>query len=162
MSLQGPVLLDANHLTDVFDCGKPALNEWLVRRGLANQLSGASRTWVVIDNETAHVVAYYASATASIIRAAAPKRLARNQPEDIPAILLGRLAVDRRFGGQGLAAALLKHFVLKALEVASIVGARLLLVHAQDEEACDFYVHYDFEPSRLDELTLMRAISDLT
>ena len=75
--------------------------------------------------------------------------------------MLGRLAVDREFAARGLGAALLKHFVLKALEVAEVVGARLLLVHAQDEQARRFYLHHDFEPSPIDELTLMRVIADL-
>lgn len=160
MTLHGPVLLDPSHHTDDFDCGKPELDDWLQRRGLANQRSGASRTWVVIDDDD-RVVAYYASATACIARAAATRRAARNQPEDMPAILLGRLAVDHRHRGHGLAGALLKHFLLKAIEIAAIVGARVVLVHAKDEEAKAFYLHHDFEPSPLDDLSLMRPIADL-
>lgn len=161
MTLRGPILLDPSHTTDGFDCGKPNLDEWLRRRGLAKQRSGASRTWVVVDDED-RVVAYYASATASITRTSATKRAARNQPEDIPAVLLARLAVDHRYRRQGLASALLKHFLLKALEVAAIVGARIVLVHAKDDEARAFYLHHDFEPSPLDDLTLMRPLADLT
>ena len=160
MTLRGPILLDPSHITEGFDSGKPSLDEWLRRRGTANQRSGASRTWVVIDEED-RVVGYYASATASIARAVATKRAARNQPEDIPAVLLARLAADQHYQGRGLASALLKHFLLKALEVAAIVGARVVLVHAQDDEAKAFYLHHDFEPSPLDDLTLMRPIADL-
>lgn len=161
MTLSGPVLLDTRHPTEDFDCGKPTLNDWLVHHGVANQKSGASRTWVVIDESTGLVVAYYASATASIARGAATKRAARNQPNDVPAVLLARLAVDRRYHGQGLAAALLKHFLLKAVEVAAVVGARVVLVHAKDQDAKEFYLHHDFEPSPIDDLTLMRSIVDL-
>ena len=161
MSLRGPELLGGQHVLEGFDCGAPALNDWLRRRALANQRSGATRTWVVSDDDAERVVGYYASATASILRAAATKRGGRNQPEDVPAILLARLAVDRDFVGRGLWAALLKHFVLKALEVAAIVGARVLLVHAQDDQARNFYLHHDFEPSPIDDLTLMRVIADL-
>lgn len=160
MTLRGPILLDPSHVIESIDCGKPSLDDWLRRRGLANQSSGASRTWVVVDDDD-RVVCYYASATASIARGAATKRAARNQPEDIPAILLARLAVDQRFRGQGLAGALLKHFLLKAMEVAAIVGARIVLVHAKDDEARAFYLHHDFEPSPLDDLTLMRPLADL-
>lgn len=95
------------------------------------------------------------------MRSAVTTRAARNQPEDVPAVLLARLAVDRDFTGRGLGSALLKHFVVKALEVADVVGARLLLVHAQDDEARRFYLHHDFEPSPIDDLTLMRVIADL-
>jgi GNAT superfamily N-acetyltransferase len=161
VTLRGPELLGPDHFIGSFDCGKAALNDWLVRRALANQNSGASRTWVAVDDPGNRVVAYYASATASVLRSAVTGRAARNQPEDIPAILLARLAVDLEYAGQGLGAALLKHFALKAMEVAAVVGARLLLVHAQDEEARQFYLHYGFEPSPIDELTLMCVITDI-
>lgn len=161
MSLRGPELLGPGHMVGGFDCGKVPLNDWLARRALANQRSGATRTWVVAEEPANRVVGYYASATASILRSTATKRAARNQPEDIPAILLARLAVDVRFAGQGLGAALLKHFVLKAIEVAGVVGARVLLVHAQDDEGRRFYVRHDFEASPFDELTLMRVITDI-
>jgi Predicted acetyltransferase len=155
-----PEQLAPHHVLEGFDCGKAPLNHWLLRRAIANQHSGASRTWVVTEAGD-RVVAYYASATASIIRAAATRRAARNEPEDIPAVLLARMAVDVEHHGQGLGAALLKHFVLKALEVAGLVGVRVLLVHAQDEEAKSFYLHYDFEPSPVDDLTLMRVVQDI-
>lgn len=163
MTLSGPVLLDPSHRTEDFDCGKRTLNDWLVHRGVANQKSGASRTWVVIDEESGGgVVAYYASSTASIARGSTTKRAARNQPDDVPAVLLARLAVDRRYHGNGLASALLKHFLLKAVEVAAVVGARVVLVHAKDQDAKEFYLHHDFEPSPVDDMTLMRAIVDLS
>jgi GNAT superfamily N-acetyltransferase len=161
VSFRGPELLGSDHVVQGFDCGRAELSDWLVRRALPNQRSGASRTWVVIDEAVGRVVAYYASATASIIRSAATRRAGRNQPDDIPAILLARLAVDRGYAGRGLGVALLKHFVLKALEVSAIVGARVLLVHAKDDEARQFYLRHDFEPSPIDELTLMRVISDI-
>lgn len=160
MTFRGPELLGPDHILEAFDCGKPTLDDWLFRRALANQESGASRTWVVVDDSD-RVAAYYASATASILREAVTKTASRNQPDFVPAVLLARLAVDRQHQQQGLAAALMKHFILKALEVASVVGARILLVHAEDEEARDFYLRYEFEPSPIDDLTLMRVIKDL-
>lgn len=160
MTYGGPEPLGPHHFLGGFDCGKAPLNHWLLRRALANQHSGASRAWVVTE-EADRVVAYYASATASVIRAAATKRAARNQPEDIPAVLLARMAVDVTHRGRGLGAALLQHFVRKALDVADLVGVRILLVHAQDEEAKAFYQHHDFEPSPLDDLTLMRVIQGI-
>ena len=161
MSLRGPEILGPEHVVAGFDCGKAPLNEWLARRALANQQSGASRTWVVVEEASSRVVAYYASAVASLLRSAATKRASRNQPEDVPAMLLARLAVDRHYAGQGLGGALLRHFVLKAMEVSAVVGARVILVHAQDDEAREFYLHHDFEPSPIDNLTLMLVITDI-
>jgi GNAT superfamily N-acetyltransferase len=161
VSFRGPELLGPDHVVAGFDCGKTPLNDWLIRRGLPNLRSGASRTWVATDEAAGRVIGYYSSATAAIIRSDATKRAGRNQPEDIPGILLARLAVDRDYAGQGLGSALLKRFVLKAQEVSAIVGARVLLVHAQDDEARQFYLRYAFEPSPIDDLTLMRVITDI-
>ena len=158
MAYAGPELLAGDHLLEGFDCGKPALNEWLIHRALHNQASGTSRTWVVIESGSHEVVAFYASATASILRSSTPKNMRRNQPEEMPAILLARMAVDSRHTGRGLGAALLKHFMLKALEVAQSVGVRVLLIHAKDDEAKGFYAHYGFVESPLDPLTVMMLL----
>jgi predicted N-acetyltransferase YhbS len=157
---RGPELLGPDHVIDEFDCGAEALNDWLTRRARSNQGRGASRTWVVTDAD--QVVGYYASSTAVVLRSEATKRAARNQPDPVPALLLGRLAVDRKHQGRGLAAALLKHFLLKSLEVAEVTGVRVLLVHAKDEQAAAFYRHFEFEPSPVDDLTLMLLVQDLT
>ncbi len=156
----GPELLTPDHALDQFDCGAETLNWWLAHRALRNQAEGASRTWVVtVDGQ---VVAYYASSTAVVHRAEATKRAARNQPEPVPAVLLGRLAVSSAHQGHGLGAALLKHFILKSLEVAQITAVRLLLVHAKDANAANFYARYGFEPSPVDALTMMLLVKDIT
>lgn len=158
-ALRGPVPLDADHVLADFHCGDDALDVWLAARALRNQADGSSRTWVVLDGR--RVAAYYASSTAVLLRASAPGRVARNQPDPLPALLLGRLAVDAGYQGQGLGAALLKHFLLKSLEVAQLVGVRLLLVHAATPEAAAFYEHHGFERSPIDELTLLVLVTDL-
>lgn len=156
---QGPELLASSHDVDRFDCGNGSLNQWLQRRAPRNQREGSSRTWVVTDGT--RVVGFYASATAVVARTEATSRAARNQPNPLPAMLLGRLAVDRNHQGKGLAAALLKHFLLKAVEVAELTGLRLVLVHAKDPQAAGFYRRYGFEPSPIDDLTLMLLIKDI-
>jgi GNAT superfamily N-acetyltransferase len=157
----GPVILTGDHVLEEFDCGKPALDERLRNRALTNQSSGTTRTWVVVEQGSSDVIAYYASSTASILRASLPTRIRRNQPEQIPAILLARMAVDQRHKGRGLGAALLKHFMIKALEVAQSVGVRILLIHAKDDEAKTFYSHYGFVESSFDPLTLVMLLADL-
>jgi GNAT superfamily N-acetyltransferase len=86
--------------------------------------------------------------------------MGRNQPEEMPAILLARMGVDLRHQCQGLGAALLKHFLLKAIEVAQSVGVRALLIHAKDENATNFYQHYGFVESPLDPLVMMMLLAD--
>jgi GNAT superfamily N-acetyltransferase len=159
-TLVGPELLGDHHVIDPFDCGDTALNHPLANRARRNQTEGASRTWVVTVDE--RVVAYYASSTAVVLRGQATTRAARNQPDPLPALLLGRLAVDQTWQGHGLGQALLKHFILKALEVAQITGVRVLLVHAKTPDAAAFYRRHGFEPSPIDELTLMLLMKDVT
>jgi GNAT superfamily N-acetyltransferase len=157
----GPELLAGEHLLEGFDCGSGALNDWLVRRAFRNQSSGTSRTWVVVEVETGQVVAFYVSSTASILRSSAPKRIGRNQPDEMPAILLARMGVDSRHQGRGLGAALLKHFMLKAIEVAHSVGVRVLLIRAKDVNAKNFYEHCGFVESPLDPLVMLMLLTDL-
>lgn len=159
MSYAGPVLLEADHLVEAFDCGDDVLNDWLRSKARHNQREGSSRTWVVLDGR--RVVAFYASSTAVLMCSRATTRAARNQPEPLPAILLGRLAVDTAHQRRGLAAALLKHFVLKSLEVAELTGVRLLLVHAKNDTARRFYLRYGFTSSPVDDMTLMLLIKDV-
>ncbi len=157
--LVGPELLGDEHVVDAFDCGDETLSRWLTDRARRNQAGGASRTWVVSHHR--RVVAYYASSTAVVLRSAATKRAARNQPDPLPALLLGRLAVDREWQHHGLGAALLKHFIVKSLEVAQITGVRLLLVHAASPEAAAFYQRFGFEQSPVDDPTLMLLLKDV-
>ena len=158
MTYHGPELLTHAPQLQGFDCGRSALDDWLLRRALPNQSTGTSRTWVITSADEARVVAYYASATASVLRSTAPRAWTGNQPTELPALLLGRLAVDRRHTGRGLAAALLKHFMTKALEVSRAVGIRIVLVHAKDGGAVAFYARYGFVPSPVDPLTMMMLL----
>lgn len=153
-----PRLLAAADGLDKFDCGEPSLNNFLRDRALNNNSTGASRTFVTTMDD--QVVGYYALSTGSVERADAPKRMQRNQPPTVPVILLGRLAVDETHKGLGLGANLLRDAILRVVRTAENVGVRALLVHALHEEAQDFYMHYDFEPSPTDELHLFLLVSD--
>jgi GNAT superfamily N-acetyltransferase len=155
VSYEGPELLDTTHDLENFDSGNDALDIWLKIRAMSNHQSGTSRTWVVVADGGSSVVGYYASSTGSVLRELAPGAMRRNQPSEIPAVLLGRMAVDRRHQGRGIGAAMLKHLILKVGEISAIVGVRLILVHAKDEQAQQFYGHFGFTPSLVDPLTMM-------
>lgn len=160
MKWTGPVHLDQSHTVEGFDCGDDVLNRWLVSRALSNQHGGGSRTWVATD-DVGQVVAFYASSTAIVLHSEASGKYRRNQPDPIPALLLGRLAVDRKHAGGGLGKALVKHFLMKALEVAELVGVRVLLVHARTREAAHYYQQFGFEQSPFDDLMMMMLVKDL-
>jgi GNAT superfamily N-acetyltransferase len=153
-----PRPITAEDVVASFDCGEPSLNDWLRRRALANQASGASRCFVT--NRDGAVVGYYALATGSVQRSDASPRTARSMPEPVPVVLLGRLAVDRKEQSHGLGAHLLRDAIARTVQVAEIIGVRALLVHALNDRARDFYLRYDFEPSPTDPLHLMLLLKD--
>lgn len=155
-ALDLPRLLEAGDHAEDFDCGVEALNGWLKRRALVNHLSGASRTYVVTAGKK--IVGYYCLAAGSIQHEAAPGKIRRNMPEPIPAVVLGRLAVDKAFHKRGIGPALVLHALEQTQAVAKVVGIRALLVHAKDAEAADFYRHLGFAPSPLDKLVLMARV----
>ena len=153
MTLSAPQPIDANHDTSQFDCGHPSLDAWLARRALANELARASRTYVVCDGK--RVVGYYCLAMGSVEHEAANSALRRNMPDPIPAVVIGRLAVDRSYQGKQLGADLLADAVLRSIQAAQIVAARVMLCHAIDEQARDFHLKYSFVESGITPLTML-------
>jgi len=154
-----PEPLSSTHQLGDLDSGTPTLDDWLKRRALQNQASGASRTFVVGND--GKVVAYYALASSAVMAQAAPGRFRRNMPDPIPVVVLGRLAVARTYQRHGLGRALFRDAGMRVLQAADTIGIRGLLVHAISEEARDFYLRLGLSPSPLDPLILMVTISDL-
>ena len=160
MQLSSPEPLAASHRLDDFDCGETVLDDWLKRRALANQSSGASRTFVVTDQD-GRVCGYYAMATGAVSHQRATGSIRRNMPDPVPVMVLARLAVDRRTQGQHLGASLLRDAVNRTLAVSQNAGVRALLVHALNERAKQFYEHYGFQPSPTHPMTLMLRLSNV-
>ena len=158
MQTGAPEPLTASHRLDDFECGEPVLDEWLKRRALANQSSGASRTFVVTD-EGGRVCGYYAMAAGAVSHQLATSRVRRNMPDPVPVMVLARLAVDRRAQGNYLGASLLQDAVSRAVAVSQNVRVRALLVHALHERARQFYEHFGFQPSPTHPMTLMLRLS---
>ena len=154
-----PTVLTAEHHVADFNCGNGTLNDWLIKRTLKNQNNGASRTFVVCQKN--EVVGYYALASGSVERIASPKSIARNMPEPIPVIVLGRLAVSVQIQGKNLGTALLKDALLRTLSVAQNVGIRAVLVHAISEPAKRFYLNHGFQVSPIDTMTLMLPVRQI-
>jgi GNAT superfamily N-acetyltransferase len=152
--LAAPVLLTTSHRLEAFDCGEPSLNDWLKRRALANHINGASRTYVIADDD-GRVYGYYALAAGAVSHKEASNAVRRNMPDPIPVLVLGRLAVDVSCQGRQLGAALLKDAVQRTYAVAKQAGIRALLVHALGEHAKLFYESYGFQVSPSNALTLM-------
>ena len=158
LSLSAPQPLAAAHLLGDFECGEPALDEWLKRRALNNHLSGASRTFVVVDDEQ-RVRGFYALAAGAVVHQMATPSVRRNMPDPIPVMVLGRLAVDRRSQGIQLGAALLQDAVHRAIAVSQNTGVRALLVQALHEQAKAFYEHYESQELPKHPMTLMLRLN---
>jgi GNAT superfamily N-acetyltransferase len=157
--LQAPQPLTDQHALGDFDSGVPSLDEWLRRRALHNQLSGASRSFVLCDAGV--VVAYYALAASAVAPDAAPGRFRRNMPDPIPVVVLARLAIARSHQGRGLGRALFQDAAHRVMHAADSIGIRGLLVHAISEPARAFYLRLGLAPSPLDAMILMATIADL-
>jgi GNAT superfamily N-acetyltransferase len=154
MRFTAPQPLLPSHRCDGFSCSEPELDDWLMRRAYANQLSGASRTFVVVDAEQA-IVGYYALAAGAVSHQMATAAVRRNMPDPVPVMVLARLAVDQRAQGGKLGASLLQDAVKRCALVSQHAGIRALLVHAMHDRAKQFYEHYGFQASPVHPLTLL-------
>ena len=152
--------LDSSHLVKNFNCGVPALNNFLVRHALANQKANSASTYVGCEDKK--VIGYYSLTVGSVIHASAPNRITRGLAKHpVPVMLLARLAVDLQYQSQGVGKGLLKNALLRTLQAADIAGIRALLVHAKDEKAKFWYQSFDFEESISDPLHLFLLVKDI-
>jgi GNAT superfamily N-acetyltransferase len=151
-------LADIHELNDFF-CGITSLDDWLKRRARANQISGASRTYVVADGRK--VVGYCALASGAIAAADSVGRFRRNMPDPVPVVVLGRLAVDRSQQGRGLGRALFRDSALRVAQAADTIGIRGIVVHAISDQAKAFYLALGFDPSPAEPMTLMVTLADI-
>jgi GNAT superfamily N-acetyltransferase len=152
--------LRRNHGFEGFDCGKEPLNQFLVRNALQSQQSNASRTYVLVTENS--VIGYHTLVVGEVAYAHAPERLKKGLARHpIPIMLLARLAVTRDWQGRGMGPALLKDALLRTLQAADIAGIRAFAVHAKDDEARSFYEHFDFIAAPSDPMHLFVLIKDI-
>ena len=159
MALSAPEPITTNHQIGDFTSGVVSLDEWLKRRAIANQASGAARTFVVCEADK--VISYYALASGSVTVAGAPGRFRRNMPDPIPVVVLARLAVDRAYHGRGLGRALVRDAARRVVHAADAIGIRGIVVHAISDDAKAFYLALGFDPSPIEPMTLMITLADI-
>jgi GNAT superfamily N-acetyltransferase len=159
MTLTSPQPINEHHEIEAFDSGVPALDDWLKRRARANQASGASRTYLVCEEQ--RVAGYYSLASGAVAIETASGRLRRNMPDPVPVAVLGRLAIERSFQKHGLGRALVRDAAMRVVQAADLIGIRGILVHAISPEAKAFYLALGFEPSPLEPMTLMATLADI-
>jgi len=152
--------LTAQDHFDDFTCGRPELDLYLKRYALMNQQSGSAATYVL--KEGAAAVGYYSLAVGSVEHKSAPPRIVKGLAKHpIPVMLLARLAVASKFQRQGRGKILLKDALIRTTQAGDIAGIRALLVHAQDDEARNWYLAQGLYPSPTDPLHLFILLKDV-
>jgi GNAT superfamily N-acetyltransferase len=126
-----------------FDCGRESLNVWFKRHALNNHLSGASRVSVICLSEK--IIGYVSLSSGQIERAYLPKSRQRNQPDPLPVTLLGQLAVDKNYQGQGHARSLMLFALTTALKASEVIGSIGVITHPLDEQLRSLYAKWGFE-----------------
>jgi GNAT superfamily N-acetyltransferase len=142
-----------------FNSGEISLDNWLKRRARANQVSGASRTYVVCENS--RVVGYYALASGVLTLDSAPGRFRRSMPDPVPVAILARLALDHDWQGRGIGRALFRDAARRVSQAADVIGIRGIVVHAISEEVKNFYMALGFDPSPSESMTLMITLPEI-
>ena len=152
--------LQRHHLLESFDCGREALNRFLIRYALQNQQANASQTYLALT--AAEVVGYYTLVVGQVEYDGAPERLKKGLARHpVPIMLLARLAVAANWQGKGLGSGLLKDAMLRTIQAADIAGIRAFAVHAKDDEAKAFYERFDFVAAPSDPYHLFRLMKDV-
>ena len=146
-----------DHRRAAFSSGSPALDRYLREQAGQDMRRNVARVFVLCPDESTDVAGYYCLSAASLDYRELPPHLARRLPRYpvLPAVLLGRLAVDARYQGRGLGRLLLVDALRRSLRVGqSDIAAMAVVVDAMDEAAARFYERHEFvrlpdQPSRL-------------
>ena len=154
-------ILSKDHILEDFDSGEPSLDHWLKACSRINQSKGISQVFVV--HRANVVVGYYSLSMTLVKRDDAPLRQVKRLPKvpELPAALLGRLAVVTSEQGNGIGPAMLKDALLRVNDVSDAIGVCAVLVHALHDKAKGFYEHFGFEESPIQELQMTLSIKDL-
>lgn len=162
MRLSGPEPLADPHHLESFNCGKPSLDDWLIRHARQAQNSGSAKTFVVADRESANVVVGYFSLTVGQVDTLeVPERIRKGMGKyPIPVVILARLAVDGSYQGRGIGMGMLQDAIRRTLVIAEQAGIRAMLTHPIDEEAARFYARFGFIASPILEPQLLLLLKD--
>ena len=160
MTLRAPEPLAAQHRLEGFDCGKPALNDWLLRHARQAQGSGSAKTFVVADDDD-RVAGYFSLTVGQVDTLEAPERIRKGMGQyPVPVVILARLAVSREHHGHGIGVGMLQDAIRRTLVIAEQAGVRAMLTHPIDEDAVRFYTRFGFIASPLREQQLLLLLKD--
>jgi GNAT superfamily N-acetyltransferase len=152
--------LAAQHRLEGFDCGKPALNDWLLRHARQAQGSGSAKTFVVAEDDD-RVAGYFSLTVGQVDTLEAPERIRKGMGQyPVPVVILARLAVSLKDQGRGIGFGMLQDAIRRTLMIAEQAGIRAMLTHPIDEEATRFYNRFGFIASPVREQQLLLLLKD--
>jgi predicted N-acetyltransferase YhbS len=155
VTLRAPEPLNAQHRLEGFDCGKPALNEWLLRHARQAQGSGSAKTFVVSEDGV-RVAGYFSLTVGQVDTLDAPERIRKGMGQyPLPVVILARLAVSVADQGRGVGLGLLQDAIRRTMLIAEQAGFRAILTHPIDAEAAKFHARFGFIVSPLREQQLL-------
>jgi predicted N-acetyltransferase YhbS len=155
VTLRAPEPLNAQHRLEGFDCGKPALNEWLLRHARQAQGSGSAKTFVVSEDGV-RVAGYFSLTVGQVDTLDAPERIRKGMGQHpLPVVILARLAVSVADQGRGVGLGLLQDAIRRTMLIAEQAGIRAILTHPIDAEAAKFHARFGFIVSPLREQQLL-------
>jgi GNAT superfamily N-acetyltransferase len=159
VSFSRPEPLGVEHQLEGFDCGMPALDDWLLRHARQAQGSGSAKTFVVAEG--ARVAGYFSLTVGQVDTQDAPERIRKGMGQyPVPVVILARLAVSRQDQGRGMGFGLLQDAIRRTMLIAEQAGIRAMLTHPIDEEAAKFYTRFGFIASPLREQQLLLLLKD--
>jgi GNAT superfamily N-acetyltransferase len=160
VTLRAPEPLSAQHRLEGFDCGKPALDDWLLRIARQAQGSGSAKTFVVADDDD-RVAGYFSLTVGQVDTLEAPERIRKGMGQyPVPVVILARLAVSQEHQGRGIGVGMLQDAIRRTLMTAEQAGVRAMLTHPIDEDAARFYTRFGFITSPLREQQLLLLLKD--
>ena len=128
-----------------FDCGSQPLDRYIRQQASQNARRRVARVFVAVPEGRTEVAGFYTLSAGSIERANLPPETAKRLPHyPVPVALIGRLAVDRRWAGQGLASALLTDAAQRVVRASEALAVYAVVVDAKDERAHRFYERFGF------------------
>jgi predicted GNAT family N-acyltransferase len=137
--------LARKHDRENFDCGVSALNDYLRRQAAQDVRRSIGRVYVAHEISSIKVLGYYTLSAASFSKKNLPEKEEKRLPHyPVPAALLGRLAVDRKYQGKKVGKYLLFDAFHRVLQATETLAAYAIIVDAKGNKARSFYEHYGF------------------
>lgn len=136
--------LAAHHDRKEFSCGSTPLDTYFRTQASQDVKRKVATCFVAIENTTGMIAGYYTLSACHVYLSGLDEDMRRKLPKypTVPAVRLGRLAIDTRFQGRKLGAAMLGNAAARAVK--SEIATAIMVVDAKDERAAEFYLHNGF------------------